>query len=292
MSWLARDTLIGLALLAVPGSIVAVGTFWTNLLLVSVGAVGLGAVLPISYKLVRHLPVREVPLGSIVTRARRSKLGWTGVPGTLVCFSGIDGSGKTTLAEATVEEFTAHDVPAVHNWSRWRPLISYPLMGLLYVTLGWRRKDYRRSRVMRRIWGYFVLADMLVYTYTSIYPLLLRGRVVCVDRYVLDTVVEMQYDELYNSRVDRLLRRLLPTPSVHFLLDLPPSEALERKDDTQEMLDRLQLQTEAESYLRERRGLYQDVGEQFRAVSLDTTRPVDETVSQITERTWRAYLTF
>lgn len=292
-----RDAAIGLGLLAVPiaviGGAIGVGALGREVLAVLLavaGLVGLAAVGPISYKLLRYPSTRRLSLGDLVAITRREAgVGPVGTGGTLVCFSGIDGSGKTTQAERIVAEFEEAGVDATHVWARWRPFFSYPIMGVLYVTLGWRRKDYHRSALLRRIWGYFLLVDHLIFFARYIYPHLRSGRVVCIDRYVLDQCVELHYDGLYRERSAALIESWLPTPDVTFLMDVPAAVADERKDDTGEMLDRLHIDADPIDYLRERRELFHKcAGDRTRVI--DTTRPIDQTHETISEAVWRAYL--
>ncbi|WP_251328603.1 dTMP kinase [Haloplanus pelagicus] len=247
---------------------------------------------PAGYKLLRYPSTRTVSLGRLVSELRRGRLGALR-SGLLVSFSGIDGAGKTTQAERLIEEFEAIDVPAVHVWARWRPFVSYPLMGVLYVLFGWRRKDYHRSRTLRHVWGYLVALDQLIFFSRHLLVPLLRGKVVFVDRYLLDQLVELEYDGLYNPRAATLLRRLLPSPERTVLMEVPVETALDRKDDTQEMLDRLHIDTDARTYLERRQELYRkhaaDVGHVTR---VDTSRPIEETNEELRDSLFDTYFRF
>lgn len=207
----------------------------------------------------------------------------------LVSFSGIDGSGKTTQGERLVESLEDDGISAIRVWGRWRPILTYPLMGVLYVMVGWRRKDYSRSRILRRVWAYLILIDQLAFTLWRIWPHLLRGRVVCVDRYLLDHFVELRFDGLYNRRAAALFRRFLPVPDITFVLDVPVERAMERKGDTGDMLDRLEVETEVEAYLTERRDMLLELGPRFDARIVDTTCSIQETSRVVHDYTLDAY---
>lgn len=285
-----KDYLIGLGLLTVPAVLILLGLFFPPFLILGVG--GLALILPVSYKLLRTPSTRKNSLGEIVAAMRREAgVGPLGTGGTLICFSGIDGSGKTTEAEKVVSELTEAGIGATHVWARWRPFVSYPFMGVLYVLFGWRRKDYHKSRAVRRVWGYFLLVDQILFFVRFIYPHLQRGRVVCIDRYVLDQLVEMRYDGVYREHSGSLIQRWLPTPDVTFLMDVPADVANERKDDTGEMLDRLGIDVEPVEYLCRRRALFEETAGE-RAEIIDTTRPMSETHSEIMSQVWEIYLKF
>lgn len=286
-----RDVAIGAALLAGSTVVFLVGLVLGGPLFLVFCALVAAFVAPAGLKLIRYPSTRDVSVGEFTTDARAWKRGWTN-RGMLVSFSGIDGSGKTTTADATVRKLDDLGVDAVRRWGRWRPLLSYPLMGALFVLLRWRRKDYHRSRLLRRVWGYVLLADLSVYSLRHVYPHLLLGRVVCVDRFLIDTVVEMRYDGLYNERAERLLRRVLPTPDACVYLDVPPEVARERKGDTEEMLDRLGRDEDVTTYLADRRALYHEAAPEFDAVEISTTGPLEETTERVSETVLDAFFDF
>jgi len=298
------DAVLGFGLLTVGltplGTVLAVAV-WSrppvlgSHLWVVLGTLAVGwsvLVCPAGYKLLRYPSTRTVSLGRLVAEFRRRRLGPMR-SGMLVCFSGIDGSGKTTQAQRLVEEFEARDIPAVHVWARWRPFVSYPVMGILYVLFRWRRKDYHRSRLLTAVWGYLVLLDQLLFFARHLLVPLLRGKIVFVDRYLLDQFVEFDYDGLYNRRVVRLFLRFLPSPDRTFLMDVPVETALERKDDTQEMLDRLRIDADERTYLETRRELYQSHARELEGVTIvNTSRQIAETHQEIRDSTFDAYFRF
>ncbi|QSG08228.1 Thymidylate kinase [Halapricum desulfuricans] len=164
-------------------------------------------------------------------------------------------------------------------------------MGVLYVMLGWRRKDYHKSKLIQRLWGYFLLVDHIVFFFRYIYPSLRKGEVVVIDRYILDQLVEMEYDGLYWDRSAALIESWLPTPDATFLMDVPAEVAEERKQDTEEMLDRLRIDEEPIEYLRTRRELFHRFASEDVTV-IDTTRPIEQTHEKITDEIWQAYIEF
>ncbi|WP_229111382.1 dTMP kinase [Halapricum desulfuricans] len=285
-----RDYIIAFGLLLPPLLSLVGGVFFFPLALI--GVPGLLFVAPISYKLFRYPSTHKNSLGEIAAATRQTgNAGPFGTGGALVCFSGIDGSGKTTEAKSVVSELQENGVDATHVWARWRPFVSYPFMGVLYVMLGWRRKDYHKSKLIQRLWGYFLLVDHIVFFFRYIYPSLRKGEVVVIDRYILDQLVEMEYDGLYWDRSAALIESWLPTPDATFLMDVPAEVAEERKQDTEEMLDRLRIDEEPIEYLRTRRELFHRFASEDVTV-IDTTRPIEQTHEKITDEIWQAYIEF
>ncbi|RLB05259.1 MAG: hypothetical protein DRG59_09275, partial [Deltaproteobacteria bacterium] len=83
------------------------------------------------------------------------------IKGIIVCFSGIDGTGKTTHATKLVERFKNMAIPCQYAYCIFEPKISYPFMALVYLIKGYRRKDYYKSRILRKIWNYIIILDFL-----------------------------------------------------------------------------------------------------------------------------------
>lgn len=283
-----QERIVGIILLIIGVGPALVGAATGSIPVVLLGSIVAATVIPSAYRLLRYPSLRTIRPGEIGQRIRRPG----GLPlggGMLVAFSGIDGSGKTTQADKLVDSLEAHGVLTVRIWARWRPILSYPLMGVLYVTWGWRRKDYDKSSVMKLIWTYFVLFDQIIFLIWKIWPHLLRGHVVCVDRYLIDHVVELKFDNLYNQSGANFLENLLPAPTDTFILDVPVDEALNRKDDTGEMLERLGIESGVETYLTRRRSLLLETADEYDATVVDTTQPVDQTHKSIREQVLRDY---
>lgn len=283
-----QERIVGVILLLVGLGPALVGVATGSISMVLVGSVIGAVVIPSAYRLLRYPSLRTIQPGEVGQRIRRSDRPPLG-GGMLVAFSGIDGAGKTTQADKLVDSLESRGVPTVRVWARWRPILSYPLMGVLYVIWGWQRKDYSNSSVMKRIWTYVVLVDQIIFAVWKIWPHLLRGRVVCVDRYLVDHIVELKFDGLYNRRGANLFDKLLPVPTDTFILDVPVEEAINRKDDTEQMLDRLGIEAGVESYLEQRRSLLLETADEWDATVVDTTQSVDRTHEEVRGQVLKAY---
>lgn len=219
----------------------------------------------------------------------------------IVTLSGIDGSGKSSQAEAlrkTLEQL-GHEAAIV--WTplandAWLDRLARPVKRLVW-RLGARRSGRspgpgeeppssnrgsamrHRSRLANAAWSTLVAAvNGWAHARLTLHHVR-RGRVVICDRYVLDSVVRLRflYGERRPLRLQRALVRLLsPASVVSVYLDVPAAESLARKDDGW-------LPDELETLVR----LYRDEHERAGALRLDGTRPFDELAGEIAALVWR-----
>jgi len=202
----------------------------------------------------------------------------------LICFIGIDGSGKTTLSKALVEALNKNGIKCLYLYGRLEPFVLKPVIMIgRRIFLGGENmfKDYRGYSSRKRdtikehsflftLYRYILLFDYFLQLLFKVrIPLMLGKNIVC-DRYVYDTVItDLAVDmNLSSSEIKDLIKRffyITPKPDLAFLIDLPEEIAFQRKDDTPSV-----------EYLKERRKIYLDVGKEERMVILDGSKELDE----------------
>lgn len=181
----------------------------------------------------------------------------------LITITGIDGTGKTTLARNTAVALHAQGIPAVYVYGRTYPVISRVLMFLGRKTMlrskdQWQdyegysadKKQKMRNPVLALVYTVAILIDYYVQIWLKLLPHLGSRRVVVSDRYLYDTVisdlaVHLNYSEVQTDSAIRLGLALLPKPALTVLIDVPEEVAFARKDDVPHI-----------DYLRERRAWY------------------------------------
>jgi len=129
-------------------------------------------------------------------------------------------------------------------WSRWRPLLSLPLLQVLRRTSQVRvhRADFLtivefqnpKNEGMASLWCFATqLENFLKTSLKIVFPLML-GRTVICDRYTLDLLVDGisdLHDPTTRMRFGFKLLKLLPRPDGAFLIDIDAETAFGRKPD-------------------------------------------------------------
>ena len=200
--------------------------------------------------------------------------------GILVCFVGIDGSGKTTLANSLIASCEQHGVRCRYLWGGFNSsfTIFKPFMAVAKGTVfrgnRFMEESRTKGRVVRStllstIYQYLMLVDYVFQAFFKIRVPLAFGRNVICDRYIYDLIASIAVILAYpGSRTHSLLDRSLavvPKPDLVFLVDVPEELARKRKDDTI-ALDSLPL----------RREIYLQMARQHGMTILDGTSDPDE----------------
>ena len=199
----------------------------------------------------------------------------------LVSFSGIDGTGKTTHATELTRTFKDMRIPSQFTECLWSPKLSYPFMALVYLLKGWRRKDYHKSKLLRKIWNYIVILDFLFIYFFRIKRYLIIGKTVFADKYAYDLFTYLMYDKLFNERASRMLLKLVPRPDLVFMFDIPGDVSNKRKDDTIEYVTRFGSDQDVDEYLGIRREGYMRISKSLNIPIIDATRPWNELHEEI-----------
>ena len=197
----------------------------------------------------------------------------------MICFSGIDGSGKTTLCKNVVNELKCSKIPSRYVYGRFLPVFVAPLFKIVSMLMLPNKNQQRpiepapesRKRLLRnpvvfRLFMVGILLDQLLRIILKIsLPSIFQKEVVICDRYLLDTIVldvALPCD-LNDSEVLELVnqsQRIFPRPDVSFVVNVPPLIAYQRKRDIHslEVLERL-----SNTYLK--------VGKRLGAIVIDGT---------------------
>jgi thymidylate kinase len=224
--------------------------------------------------------------------------------GMLVTLSGLDGSGKSTQAEALQVALQRLGYPSVVVWTSVTahgslPLVAAPAKALLRLAGRLRsgsranagaphagahaddpaRELRQRSRLLTFGWTMFVALTNAWWQSRATRPHLLRGRVVICDRYTLDSKVHMRfsYGDRRTYRAQMLMVRLLsPRPRLAYLLDVSPGTIHRRNQEytPEQIARRTRFYREEHAHLGVRR--------------LDGELPREELCARIASEVWDA----
>jgi thymidylate kinase len=168
----------------------------------------------------------------------------------LICFSGIDGSGKTTLCKKVVGELESRNIRSRYAYGRFLPIAVAPFFKVisLLALRRWNQQDQHRysseskkrllsNPILFRLFLIAILFDQSLRILLKVWlPSILRKKVTICDRYLLDTViVDIALScGLSNKETTRILQRcskIFPQADLVFIVDVPPKIAFQRKND-------------------------------------------------------------
>ncbi len=200
----------------------------------------------------------------------------------LICFVGMDGSGKTTQAQALVSALKTARIESRYVHNRFVAFLTWPLI-IIGKNLFFRRKgkleDYDQYCITRRrvfanrplaaTYQYLLLLDYLLQSTIRVrFPLVLGRSLVC-DRYIYDTVVDLTVDLNYPAqKMEKVLKRSLswlPKPDLVFLMTVPEEKAYQRKDDIPSL-----------DFLKERRKIYLNMAARYGMTIVDGSGEPEE----------------
>lgn len=208
----------------------------------------------------------------------------------LICFTGMDGTGKTSHATKIVKTLKTMGIPCQYVWCNWLPRISFPFMVLIYlVTGGYRRKDYHKSKILRRIWNYVVICDFFFIYLFRIKRYLLIGKNVVCDRYVYDMIADLMYDGIYSKKASKILLKLVPKPDLVFMFDVPEEVSDLRKDDTKNSVN-IKDSDDVIDYLRVHKKSYLKIAESLGISVIDTTKDFEGLHEQVFGQVCQTYI--
>ena len=208
--------------------------------------------------------------------------------GIFICFAGIDGSGKTTLANALVDAFKNSAIKYKYVYNRYRPVMLKPFLILARSLLLPGKdtfKDYTedsdakrkifKNRILSSIYQSLLLLDYSIQIFIKVaFPLSLGRNIVC-DRYVYDTIctdlaVDLDYSVQETKWILEKCIILFPRPDVTFLVDVPEEIAYTRKNDIPSI-----------DYLKERRKIYLSIAKEHDMIILNGIMQLDDLKSAI-----------
>ncbi|MHA1225646.1 MAG: dTMP kinase [Candidatus Hodarchaeales archaeon] len=203
--------------------------------------------------------------------------------GFLICFTGIDGSGKTTHAKFLKKYLDEQGYSCIYIWGAFRPFFSYMFFGFTRCMNYWKHikkeaytdpLEFAPKPIKKKfgmLWRFLILIDyQLKVLFTIRLPLLL-GKVVICDRYFYDILMELQLSEVSSTDFILLLSRTMPRSLVTFLLDVSEVTAFSRRNFPQR-------------YFFERRKIFSELLDVFNFIRIDSSKDFLENRQKIRQK--------
>lgn len=152
----------------------------------------------------------------------------------IVCFTGMDGTGKSSLASALLKGLKTKGFRCKYTWCRWSPGLSDVFHFVIRKTIGYKAREYRFCKPLQLIFPYLKILDFIVPILFRVRLPAMLGLYVIIDRYVYDALADLHllnFDISTRNLFVRLFLAMNPKPDVTFLVDVPPRVALSRKAD-------------------------------------------------------------
>ena len=222
--------------------------------------------------------------GGLFDRFIHLKLGIKTHPSMFITFSGLDGSGKTKHIKTLCNTFQLCDVPTRHLWSRSGsfPIITLVLKIFRLFKSGASAKTrntpltkkgkWPMTSFTKMAWRIINTIDMIIYYFLKIKIPLLFGKVVIADRYVYDSIVDLENIENpknFDRQLYKILKFIIPTPDLAFFLELDPKTIIKR--EVKEDIDEL-----SKKY-----SFYKKILSKTNLVTIDNSKTFDKVSDQI-----------
>lgn len=193
--------------------------------------------------------------------------------GKLICFIGIDGSGKSTLSKMFCRYLTRNNVKCKYVYGRLLTKLVRPIFIMVQkIFLRKNKMNYRsylrskyrlikKHKLIAKIYAYLLVFEYFWLILFKIRLPLLFGYTIVCDRYVYDTVINDLPIIVSNKKeviswVDTIFK-FAPQPDKTFLVDIPEEIALRRKRDIPNI-----------EYIREKRKAYKSLKKKYKEIRL------------------------
>jgi dTMP kinase len=200
---------------------------------------------------------------------------------TFICFIGLDGAGKSTLAQKAHQILQEYGIHAKYVWGAYdlfllRPIVKFVKRALLHQNDSYKDyegyqesiKEVSRNSVISKGYQILILLEYMIEIMIKITLPRVLGKSIISDRYVYDTATNICSNlnsgfNAHRKMIEGLLK-ICPKPEIVIYVDVPEEISIQRKNDIPSII-----------YLQKRKKYYQNIIGHFDVVTLDGTKDLN-----------------
>jgi len=163
-----------------------------------------------------------------------------------IYFTGVDGSGKSTIIEEIIKELTLKGVKAKSVWLRFNYFFTRPVLLLCRMTGLTRREkrghkiisvhDFHKSRTIASMVQYLHFIDTVIaYVFKVWVPLKFSDDIIFCDKFVYDILADFMVEtkdlDLLDKYISKLFIKLIPENSPVFFISADKDAIIKRKPE-------------------------------------------------------------
>jgi thymidylate kinase len=158
----------------------------------------------------------------------------------IISFSGLDSSGKGTQIKSLSLFLSNSSISYNVMWARpgytpifvWLKSLFFRNPGITQSALKTRKNTALSNKFLSSIWFSISIIDLFIYW--GIYLRLLnKKKLIILDRYILDTFVDLSFQfknfDIVKLLLYKTLKFVVPAPDVSIFLDLKPHDSIVRQ---------------------------------------------------------------
>ena len=178
---------------------------------------------------------------------------WKKRKGFLVCFSGVDGSGKSRHARSLFNYLSNQAYSCSYVWGGIKLILSYFFYGSTWLLGFWRKSEVEEGRMgidplgvapkklrkkLLMAYRFFIFLDFQIKILVKVRLPLIFSRVVICDRCIYDLIASSTIPDVFTKAFRNILFQTMPTPQLLFLTDTPTEVLCARRRIPINVLDK------------------------------------------------------
>lgn len=204
----------------------------------------------------------------------------------VIILCGLDGSGKTTQAKKLVGYLEEKNLKCEYLWIRYPNVLSLPFaalvraMGMSVYPIGIDRKkagikSLENHNLLKKLWKRIFFFDLKLITFYKIKQKITKGKILVIDRFVIDSLVDLSIATGNESIIEEMLSQFLgiiPSKSKIFYISIEPKTSFERNHE--ENIETLQ----------KRQKLYLKIVNKIDIITIDGNKSIEQIHTEILDK--------